>query len=1336
MATTLHEEDFETDGNGTRYTTSVAEFSDGSGDYFTRTDGTDIGSFVNYSALSGAAYFAAQDLDGEGGPTTVSLTLAPIDITGATDLTFTGLFAEDAASDGAQDWDADALVYVEASIDGGAWVKVLQFASGGATNTQPGLDTDFDGIADGPALSDAFTGYSAAIAGTGGSLSLRVTIENLDAGDEDIAFDLLRVTGETASTEVVALNETFDSGAGFTTSTPFFSDGFGDYFGIAGTASDFGDGTAPSALKGYTGADGNYLTGMDLDGEGASLPVTAEWTGIDISGLSGLTFQGSFAEFFDDPGDIDAGDLLTVEARIDGGDWQTLIAFVGADFSSTSGGFNGNFRQDTDLDGTGDGAVLTDAFQQFTAAIAGTGSTMDLRFTASVDAGDEDFAVDNFRVLGTSGGEASPAVIARGGDGLAVSEAGTTTDSFTLELATTPDEPVEIAIAAPDGQSEVSLDGVTFGATATAILSGTDPVEIIVRAIDDTIDEATTHYGALSFTVTSADPDYDGLSVGDLTVAVTDDDTTITLFSTIQGSGATTEMTGQEVTVEAVVTGIITNGSGAQIGYFLQEEDADSDGDAATSEGIYVFSNQTVAVGQQIRLTADVGEFSDQTQLSNVRDLEVLETGVALPSVTMITLGMSADFEAYESMRVQLVTGSDDPLTVVTNFNLDRYGEVEVAEGNLVQPTQIYDAQTQAAEIEALIEANAAARLVIDDSSTGQNRDTVTMIDSGDGTPLTAGDPLTADGPTLRLGTQIDGITGIMDERYGGYRIQVDAPLDVIEGSGERPTEVPDVGGDLQVASFNVLNYFTTLDVAGAGTGPNGDLDPRGATTAEDLARQTDKLVAAITQMDAEVLALQEIENNGFGEGSAIATLVDALNAAEGAEVWAFVDPGTGFVGTDAITTGIIYRADQVSLTGSAVLDYTEATADATWDIVEQIQQRTSDYVGDFDRNRPSMAATFEALEGGEITVVANHFKSKGASGLDSLLNAAIAANVDPDLIEALRNDPNYDQGDGQGFWNGVREEAATQLADWIASNPTGADSTENVLLLGDLNSYAKEDPVQALEGAGLTNLAEEYLGDEAYSYVFDGQRGTLDYGLASAGLLDNVTGVAEWHINADEPDLFSYSSAFNNAAFYNDDPFAVSDHDPLLVGVTLDKPVQTVVSSIDFDAGWWFLNKIAYSEDGETVSTRFAPPVAKQLEIEGSDITISAGGGKPIMLTLAGDGLGIFSPRSDRVWRDEAHQIDGKETLHIAMDDDGRLTDATQISLELAGYGGAGRLSLSFYDDGDLVDEILLNAADRVEYQADAAFDEVVLQATGRLGFEIAAIDFTRIEDDSFAFV
>lgn len=189
------------------------------------------------------------------------------------------------------------------------------------------------------------------------------------------------------------LNETFDDATGFTTSSGFFSDGAGDYLGLTGGTDDFGTGATPSGLKGYTSFTGSYLTGQDLDGEGAGLPIVITWTGISITGETGLSFSGDFAEFFDTPGDIDNSDFLTVEYQIDGGGFQNLI-----DFRNDGSGFNTNFQQDTDFNGTGDGTTLTGAAQNFTASISGTGSALDLRMSVSVDSGDEDFAVDNFAV--------------------------------------------------------------------------------------------------------------------------------------------------------------------------------------------------------------------------------------------------------------------------------------------------------------------------------------------------------------------------------------------------------------------------------------------------------------------------------------------------------------------------------------------------------------------------------------------------------------------------------------------------------------------------------------------------------------------------------------------------------------------------------------------------------------------------------------------------------------------------------------------------------------------------------------------------------------------------
>ncbi|MEM9342083.1 MAG: ExeM/NucH family extracellular endonuclease [Pseudomonadota bacterium] len=1350
---TLFQESFETDGNGSRYTTSVPEFTDGAGDFFVRTDGTAIGGFYSVTGQDGASYFAAMDLDGEGGPTTVSVEFTGIDISGATNLTFSGLFAED--DDGsAQDWDADSLVTVEAQIDTGGYVPVLQFASQGATNTEPGLDTDFDGIADGTALTSVFAAYGAGISGTGTTLDLRITIAGLDAGDEDIAFDNIEVTGDLAgATEVTVLDEAFDDASAFSTSTPFFSDGAFDYFGISDGlgGGDFG-GAAPTGLKPYTGTTGSFLTGMDLDGEGASLPVTATWSGLDISGLTDLTFSGDFGEFFDDPGDIDASDFIRVTASIDGGPTQTVLEFRGADFSSTGGPFNGVFRQDTDFDGTGDGAALGDALQGFVAGISGTGSTLDLTLEVQVEAGDEDFAVDNFKIVGTSGGAVEPAVIARSGDGLSVAEDGETTDSFTLELTTTPASAVTVEVSASDGQSLVSMDGVSFAATVAVDLTDTTPATVFVQAVDDAVNEADPHLGAVSFAVTSADGDYDGLAVGDLSVSIADDDVTVTLISAIQGTGDPSPLDGQTVTVEAVVTGVITRDDGSIEGYFLQEEDADWDADTATSEGLFVFSRfdtVDVAVGDKVRATGEVAEFGGLTQLGSGTVVETLDTGVALPTATQITLGMRDDFEAYEGMRVTLAPGSDDPLTVVTNFNLDRFGQVDVAEGNLIQPTQLFDAQTEAAEVAALRAANEAGRLTIDDFSTASNPDInpYTLIDSGDGTPLEIGDPLGEDGPTLRLGTEVGDITGVLDERFGGYRLQTDGPLQSISDAGDRPTEVPEVGGDLTVVSFNVLNYFTTLS---GGTGPTGDLGVRGARSEEDLARQTEKLVLAFREIDADIVAIQEIENNGFGPDSAIAALVDALNAAEGSDVYAFVDPGTDFVGTDAITAGLIYKTDAVSVAGSAIRVFDEASAEVTFDIADGLQQEllssgfytdAEDFpVGDFQRNRPAVAATFEDAEGNELTVVANHFKSKGPSGLSDLVDDAQTAGLDAAAIQALIDDPNYDQDDGQAFWNQARADASAELTEWLETGPTGATDTSNTLILGDLNAYAKEDPVQTIEADGYTDLAEEFIGDDAYSFVFDGQRGTLDYGLASAGLLDNITGVAEWHINADEPDLLNYSSQFNDPFFYNADVFAASDHDPLIIGIEFDDPVVTAVARLDF-VERFFRDQVKYSLDGEVVDTERLRLLQNHIDVDAAGITIGADDGlrfSPEFITTAGKGIGVYSVIGDfgwRSWRD-AREVEEKETLSFHLEDTGTLGDALEVEFEFATVRGSGEVELSFFNDGTLIDTVVSQIADgAVSASVEDGFDEVSIGATEDLSFTLSAVEFVRIEDE-FSFV
>ncbi len=671
------------------------------------------------------------------------------------------------------------------------------------------------------------------------------------------------------------------------------------------------------------------------------------------------------------------------------------------------------------------------------------------------------------------------------------------------------------------------------------------------------------------------------------------------LISQIQGEGDASALIGEQVSVTAIVTYVDEDG------YFIQEEDADADGNAATSEGVFVFTGRgntgDIAVGDQVTVVGRVDEFNGETQINNA-SATVLASDQELPTAAAVLLSPNitqADYEAVEGMRVSVTSGTEDAMTVIENFELGRYGQITISAGSQTQPTQLFDAETQADEVAALAEDNANNRLVLEDGVRAQNPDGFEYIpvtadegDNGNGF-LDAGDDFSA-GATLRLGTEIiEAVEGVMTftDNGGGtnaeFRVIVEdqITIDPDTNSGAREATPEDVGGDLQVASVNVLNYFTTLN-DGSQTGPDGDLNPRGARTAEDLERQTDKLADQLVTTGAEVLALQELENNGFGADGAISTLVDAMNAeaaGRGLDVdYQFVDPtggvGDGFIGTDAITTGIVYDANAVTLVYADSYVFDEASAQATLDIAEILNPYSppDDQVLDLQRNRPATVATFQCNETGEFfTVSSLHNKSKGDSDLQDVVDNALAAlangDVPPDqvaiveqAIADLQADPNFDQGDGQAYWNAVRTDASEEITAFleneylpVASAAVGQDVSENVLIMGDFNAYAQEDPTQSIrDEGGYVDVIDEFVEggqEDAFSFVFDGQQGTLDQAFASDGLADNITGATEWNVNAPEPGLLGYSTRFDDPGFYSDDVYRAADHDPLIVGLDLD---------------------------------------------------------------------------------------------------------------------------------------------------------------------------------------
>jgi len=586
----------------------------------------------------------------------------------------------------------------------------------------------------------------------------------------------------------------------------------------------------------------------------------------------------------------------------------------------------------------------------------------------------------------------------------------------------------------------------------------------------------------------------------------------------IQGSGAQFDPDfGGVRSVEAIVTAI-KPGLG---GFYVQEESADEDGDPATSEGLFVFMGGAdagaIAVGDRVRVTGTVAEFvtsggaSSQTQLSGSPTVTVCGAGEAI-AARPLTLPFSdeAALEAVEGMLVSL----PQRLQISEFFNFDRFGEVVLAlpTPGFTRPMTPTAVAAPGAAAHAVAEANRLASILVDDSNSAQNPDPA--IHPGNGQVFTLDN-------RFRGGDTVADLQGVVDDLFGRRRIQPTA-YGSFDVANPRPALPPEVGGNLRVASMNVLNFFLTLDGQGSVCGPLQDQDCRGADTPEEFERQQAKLLDALAGLDADIVGLVEMENTLGVEPAA--HLVAQLNAALGSGTYAYVN--TGVIGGDAIRVGLIYKPARVSPEGAyAILD-------------GSVDARFVD-----DRNRPALAQTFRVADGGALlTVAVNHLKSKG-SDCDDL------------------GDP--DTGDGQGNCNLTRTAAAEALGDWLQGQPTGVAS-DGTLIIGDLNAYDKEDPIVALQTAGFEDLMARFGGEGAYSYVFDGQVGYLDHALAAPSIARAVTGAASWHVNADEPDLLDYDTSFKKAAqqaLYEPTVFRSSDHDPLLIGLDLAPPMLAVAA-------------------------------------------------------------------------------------------------------------------------------------------------------------------------------
>jgi predicted extracellular nuclease len=646
-----------------------------------------------------------------------------------------------------------------------------------------------------------------------------------------------------------------------------------------------------------------------------------------------------------------------------------------------------------------------------------------------------------------------------------------------------------------------------------------------------------------------------------------------TPVSAIQGNGSASPLVGNRLVVEAVVVGDyqetgITHPARPELGgFFLQEEDTDNDSDAASSEGIFVYDpdkSLEVAEGDLVRVAGRASEMSGNTQIDSLTDLRVCATGrsvtpasIDLPIPDSFT-SIDEFWEQYEGMLLSFV----DPMTVSEQFELARYGQLLMSEGGtLRQYSQDAPLPLNEADYLGWLDDQARRSIKLDDYNSQQNIDPVFHPQPGG----------FAVDNYIRIGATA-ALRGVLEMRFDEWNLQPQKTMPSHFSNPPRPTAPPELGGNVAIAALNVLNYFN-----GDGLG-GGFPTPRGADSPAELDRQTDKIVNAITVLDADVLGLMEIENDGDGANDALAYLVNAVNTVAGAATYAFVPAGTNG-GTDEIKVAMMYKPTVVEPVGPA-----RVLADPAFTDPNNYGTQMS---------RPALAQTFRVIDtgnpdrGAAFTAVVLHLKSKGSA----------CGAGDDDVV--------------QGNCNGTRTKGAMALLNWLATDPT--DTLANlgivdpdIFIMGDLNSYYQEAPMQVLFNAGYTSL----IAQSETSFVFGGSQGLLDYVLASASLFGQWAGGGIWNINAEENSLLDYNDTLLDAGeqpfearpsfhpLYAHGPFRSSDHNPVLAGIDLaDPPEVSSHGPADYDGnqGEPDVGVDPTGSKQPTVNTRFfegIPPV------------------------------------------------------------------------------------------------------------------------------------------------
>jgi predicted extracellular nuclease len=539
----------------------------------------------------------------------------------------------------------------------------------------------------------------------------------------------------------------------------------------------------------------------------------------------------------------------------------------------------------------------------------------------------------------------------------------------------------------------------------------------------------------------------------------------------IQGAGFTSNLVDTQQSVMAIVSHLAPGS-----GLFVEEPLAD--GDPATSDALWIEDNNLadlLKIGDQVRLAGTVTEIGEQphslTALNMITGYVVCAENQPLP---LHETGLPLDAgqrEALEGMRVQIQQN-----LVVTNVRdaLTRDRVSLSLRARLYSPTEATRPGKDAGEMVRQNQLNQIA---------------LQWTDYADSSLLDA----TPD--KMQVNDAVFQFSGVLSESRYEYMVITES-LGWLPAVRNTPAP-PQRQSNLRVGSLNVLNYFNG-DGSGGGFGGR-----RGAKTPQEFELQRGRLLSAIHALDADVLGIMEMENDGFGPESAIQDLVAALNRQNPDAGWTVAVPRAQRLGTGPVSVGILYKGVVVKAMGPASTLDTGAFA---------------------RRSRPPLAQRFVHGETGQtFMVVVNHFKSKGSCPDDG---------------------PEQNQGDGQACWNPTRVVSADQLDQWLNSLRNILDEPR-VVVLGDFNAMRMEDPIQLMRDRGWIDEAARFGHQPQHTFNFRGEAGTLDYIFSSDAMSIDTADARVWPINAD----FPIGGIENGPAYIRS-----SDHDPLFADFNLSQ--------------------------------------------------------------------------------------------------------------------------------------------------------------------------------------